>query len=295
MNNDFEEYGTCPDGITDLTNCTGWTRPTSGTSDYFNSCAINPVVGVPSSFSGNCPAFSGNAYVGCLFYGTTAGDFLWWEYVQGQTIAPLEEGKVYKLSMEISLAGMSDAALNEIGAYFSPSPVSVLTTQPLDVVPQCTFYNANYYTAIGSWMHVETYFVAQGGEQYLTIGNFKGLATTDLLIFNEPETAATIYMLIDNVALTEVPQPEPKPAEPETPNVFTPNSDGTNDVWKLPFTGNGTQTVSILNRWGQQVYSAPLTNFAWDGKTPSGLSCNEGAYFYRISETNISGFFELIR
>lgn len=69
------------------------------------------------------------------------------------------------------------------------------------------------------------------------------------------------------------------------PNVFTPNYDDINDVWrvKLPYS-NTFQGLYIYNRWGTPVYildnNAKIKNVFWDGHTTSGIECADGIYFY---------------
>lgn len=62
------------------------------------------------------------------------------------------------------------------------------------------------------------------------------------------------------------------------PNVFTPNGDGTNEVFEVKnlsfFRGSRLQ---VFNRWGQEVYGNDDYKNNWDG---SGLS--EGTYFFLL-------------
>ena len=86
------------------------------------------------------------------------------------------------------------------------------------------------------------------------------------------------------------------------PNVFTPNGDGSNDI----FTVEGTNLVSvegqIFNRWGQKMFSWDNVKGSWDGRTPSGSIVPDGTYFYIIvalggdgTEYLEKGAFSLIR
>ena len=71
------------------------------------------------------------------------------------------------------------------------------------------------------------------------------------------------------------------------PNVFTPNGDGSNDVFFLK-TANLTEvTAFIFDRWGNKVYEVTSStgNIAWDGKNISGKECPAGVYFYIIKAT----------
>lgn len=73
------------------------------------------------------------------------------------------------------------------------------------------------------------------------------------------------------------------------PNVFTPNGDGSNDI----FTVDGTNLVSvnceIFNRWGQKMYSWDNVNGSWDGRTTAGAVVPDGTYFYIINAEGVDG------
>ncbi len=308
VNGDFEEYSSCPAGFSDpfqnpkeIEKCIGWKAPTFGTSDYYNVCASNPNISIPTNLFGEQSSFNGNGYLGGYFTNYTWGagtdgysGIMWWEYVQGRLSGSLEQGKIYKFSMEVSLAEGSDLMITEIGAYFSNTPISSPNTAALTVIPQCIFYEPNYFSDTLNWVHLETYFMASGGEQYLTIGNFKDDVGTDTLRrFDLSPNALNpfmTYFYIDDVILTDF------SSELPTGNIFTPNNDGVNDLWKLPVSGElGTKKVSILNRWGNLIFEGDLNGFTWDGKTKDSSECSDGTYFYRVSDTTLAGFIELIR
>lgn len=67
--------------------------------------------------------------------------------------------------------------------------------------------------------------------------------------------------------------------EAEVPNVFTPNGDGVNDVFRIP----GAESLrefncEIYNRWGRKVYEWSNPDDGWDG---DGYS--DGVYFYIVT------------
>ena len=70
----------------------------------------------------------------------------------------------------------------------------------------------------------------------------------------------------------------------EIPNVFTPNGDGINDVFKINLSGGSLSNfnISIYDRWGLLVFTSPNINNKWDGRTTSGLKVVSGTYFYVI-------------
>jgi gliding motility-associated-like protein len=68
----------------------------------------------------------------------------------------------------------------------------------------------------------------------------------------------------------------------ELPNVFTPNSDNQNDVFK-PFAGYRFVTyieLQIFNRWGNLVFNTTNPAINWNGQDTSGNELASGTYFY---------------
>lgn len=115
--------------------------------------------------------------------------------------------------------------------------------------------------------------------------------------YNYPDDVGGIYevvLVVTNGAcadtaktLITIVAPDP---EYEIPNVFTPNNDGQNDVFKLLNVINVIKIdVVILNRWGNVVYESNEVNFEWNGKVKNvGEECSEGVYFYKISFTGLN-------
>ena len=66
------------------------------------------------------------------------------------------------------------------------------------------------------------------------------------------------------------------------PNAFTPNSDGKNDTWRIPFLDPLLDaSVNVYNRFGQVVYHAEGKTVDWDGMF-NGLPQPSGTYVYYI-------------
>jgi gliding motility-associated-like protein len=73
------------------------------------------------------------------------------------------------------------------------------------------------------------------------------------------------------------------------PNIFTPNSDGINDVFYLESTNTVNIELIILNRWGNVLYESSSINPAWDGTSINGVKATEGTYFYKYTATGPGG------
>ncbi len=65
------------------------------------------------------------------------------------------------------------------------------------------------------------------------------------------------------------------------PNVFTPNGDFVNDVFKVRACGVYEYEIQIFNRYGETVFSSNSMTLNWDGRINS-RSVNAGTFFYKI-------------
>ena len=86
------------------------------------------------------------------------------------------------------------------------------------------------------------------------------------------------------------------------PNVFTPNADGSNEIFMISTENMQSIELLIVNRWGNLMATIDDLNAGWDGITPGGSEAKEGVYFYRYSATGLDGsewvghgFFSLVR
>jgi OOP family OmpA-OmpF porin len=296
-NGDFELYSSCPltesggtQPIKEVTKCSGWDIATWGTSDYFNSCSNNftyQPVGVPKNLVGYQNAYSGEGYTGGFFYlmgYTTNGHYR--EYIQGSLINTLQTGKKYNFSLQLSLANSSALSIKYIGIVFSNSKIQQLNTwKPLTNTPDISFTSPTFYNDSLNWVMLSGSYIANGTENYLTIGNFTDSLGTDtfrLLPFDSDAPDFSSYYYIDDVKLYEFDSViTTQVCSDYLPNVFTPNADSINDILKFTICTKIIKTT-IYNRWGNLVFETDKQNRSWDGRTTSGEPCVEGNYFYII-------------
>lgn len=305
-NGDFELYDTCPVSVStpssyQLNTCIGWYSPTYATSDYFNTCAPWPV-SVPINIQGIRTPYSGNAYCGVLVEkgGLPLTTYGWWvEYVQSQLINSLKPMYEYEFTCYVSFSKMaSEYSYWKFGAHFSPFPITKADAKPfINVAPQALNTSGNYLNDTVNWVEIKQKFIATGGEKFVTIGFFIDTMDVDTLRFNQnwqiDPNNHTTYYYIDNCSLLEI-------GPFEQPNVFSPNGDGINDLWK-PKNRNDNDIVKIYDRWGLLVSELTAKDQGWDGRTTSGSECNAGTYYFVIlnnskKESNTQkGFIQLVR
>ena len=68
----------------------------------------------------------------------------------------------------------------------------------------------------------------------------------------------------------------------DVPNVFTPNGDGKNDIFKVKALSLESFQGVILNRWGRKIYEWNDPSEGWDGRI-GGKYASPGTYFYVIT------------
>ena len=66
-----------------------------------------------------------------------------------------------------------------------------------------------------------------------------------------------------------------------SPNAFSPDGDGINDLFKVSGQGMSDFQIEIYNRWGQMVYKSIDLSNGWDG-TFKGKNLPTGTYVYKI-------------
>lgn len=134
------------------------------------------------------------------------------------------------------------------------------TDVPLTITTQ---YNGlpNYNWSNGA--NTPNITISTGGQYWLTVNYKCGTLNSNTITVTDcpPDTSLSIWI----------------------PNSFTPNLDGTNDVWKPVYINQDITELYIYNRWGQKIFSGNLNNnYAWDGMY-NNQPCEQGVYAYIIT------------
>lgn len=68
------------------------------------------------------------------------------------------------------------------------------------------------------------------------------------------------------------------------PNIFTPNDDGVNETFRIPFPYNTCiqYNINIFNRWGDMVYNMHNNSQDFSGHSQNGTYLPEGVYYYTL-------------
>lgn len=200
-NGDFETYSSCPNGPAQTNLATPWYDPTGATSDYFNACANQSMVGVPAQgiylFQ---PSRSGEGYAG--FYALQPFGTNYREYLQIKLTDSLKNNNCYRVCFYINLANYSRYATNNVGAYLSTNAITVSSPNPYNINPHILSLGNPVINDTINWIKIEGNYQANGGENYLTIGNFYNDTNSIYQIEDTTNfSSSSAYYYIDDVSV----------------------------------------------------------------------------------------------
>ncbi len=146
-------------------------------------------------------AYMGECYVGFRFRKN------YQEYIQVRLAEPLHRGTIYEFTMHLRLAFWSNASLRSFGAVFTKAGYrgqkDAIKSMMVDTMcPKDFALNNNY-----EWMTLHGYYKSDGGEKFITIGNFAAVVQKDMLRLRQiglrPRES---YYFVDDIELRIAPQ-----------------------------------------------------------------------------------------
>lgn len=149
---------------------TGWVSPTGVRADLFTPASKIPEIGTPDNAYGTEAPAEGKNYAGIVTY--SYNDKQPRSYVMAKFSTPLKKGMTYCVSFNVSLAELSKYASNQIGAHISKR--SFGTEEKVSIIEKTHVLQSEnkVFNALYGWDKVCGVYVAEGGEKYITIGNF---------------------------------------------------------------------------------------------------------------------------
>ena len=210
-NPSFETISNCADTVSPIAASSiinPWIAPTAGGAESYNAaCGVGCTgMGTPCNIIAYQPTHTGVGYAGIL---AGIGNIITGldnerGYIQVQLTTPLTAGQDYCVEFYASLANNPIAdvtAINSLGAYLSTNALASTNINNLNVTPQIV--SSSFVTDTLGWTLIKGTFTAAGGEQYITIGNFKNGATTQTQVIGTPLSGILFsYYFIDDVSVT---------------------------------------------------------------------------------------------
>jgi hypothetical protein len=278
-NYSFDQYSVCPTTIENARSDKPdfWYKPDLRGARYFNACAngfANNHNGMPINFLGGGYNFqyakTGNGYILMFYYnGMDARN-----YIQVKLIDSLRQGKCYYAEYYVNSQNSINLACNNQAMLFTNNPVYVDTAalQPVYLLPaNPQIQNPYIITDTVNWVKVGGVFTAQGGEQYLTLGNFKNNAQTQIQQIQTTGYYGAAYYLEDVIVIPL-------------------------DSITLKADAGADRTINLGDSTFIGSYLTGLTNVNWFNSTGnviatnvSGLFVKPAASTFYVVEQNICG------
>lgn len=284
-NPSFEEYTECPIGSGRIVNAYPWynARPSC---DYYHECGTNGA-GVPISQGGGGYARSGQAYAGFKVWCINDVSGIHREILGVELLGPLVEGETYRVELFLSMLDSVWYASKNVGVYFSVEQPYNHMDSIESYQPQVRYEGEEFLTGKEGWMQIAGTFVAQGGERFLSIGNFDRYEDTEVLFVSGggiPPWHSAVYWscaeyFIDDVSV--VPDSITSVQEVvdlESSYKLYPNPNTGEFTLSLNMDDHSVATMTVWNISGQQVHTQQLTN----GSNTINLNVAEGLYLYRV-------------
>lgn len=205
-NGDFNNLSLCPDDHGQIERAVDWRNPSDGSTDVYNRCAgAGPCITcVPNFlFSGFQEPVSGDGYAGMFTTWLINGNPIdYREYLQTELTSALIAGRAYQFTMYVSILDGNETASSAPQVHFSTNAFTRNNTRGFyDLTPQIDFDTV--VTDLENWVELSACYVAQGGERFMTIGNFRDNTETILQDLG-PNEEVNPYYLLDDISLVSL-------------------------------------------------------------------------------------------
>jgi hypothetical protein len=173
LNPSFEDKVQCPISFSNINDAVGWTSATAATPEYCHSCSFNSSTTVPNNSSGYQKPRTGDAYAAIWTYLQSTQIK---EYILGKLLSPLVAGQCYNVSFFFSPSGGggAEAVHTNVGLQFSNDSLVAPHNTELAYIPGYTIEDTNCIDTVNyiDWIEVSGIYIANGGEEFITIGVF---------------------------------------------------------------------------------------------------------------------------
>ena len=204
----FESKKFCPSDYNQqrLRTLAHWEQPTEGTPDHFASCSGS--VGVPINRFGKELGLDGEAYGGLVVF--SRAKWRYREYLTTELKRSLAPKEWVCVSFWYSAAEQAGVVADGIGALLSAEKPKGEQDYILDYIPQMVNPAGHFLETTKGWVNLSDAIQAEGGERWLTLGNFDAKGMTRLALSADAPKDATdwAYVYLDAVEVVPVERPE---------------------------------------------------------------------------------------
>jgi outer membrane protein OmpA-like peptidoglycan-associated protein len=170
-NGSFESTDGKAKKLSMIESATGWTSSTGARADLYVPGKVAEI-NVPENIYGKEEAREGSNYAGIVAF--SYGNKIPRTYLTAKLAAPLKKGMKYCVKFYVSLAEASKYASNNIGVNFAKKPFATEDKATIkDVAHVLSSENdTKRINQTYAWYQICNVYEAEGGEKFITIGNF---------------------------------------------------------------------------------------------------------------------------
>jgi hypothetical protein len=238
---------------------------------------------VPYNQFGYQNSNSGNAYAGVICY---IGNTFDREYLEVQLINSLVANQTYYVQLYVSLSDTMQFAIENVGALFTDTlfdPFPAPTYNWVTGTPQIENAPGYMLNDKTNWVAITGSFVANGGEKFMTIGNFRTEAQTVSQYFGDPDpNTYGSYYYIDDVYVGTTPAISIHEEERQDRliNLYPNPNNGTMQLDSyLTNTESGTFTIYDSNGSKLKTYQLKPES---ESVFINALNLRAGIYYYEV-------------
>jgi hypothetical protein len=297
-NPSFENFIICPN-TDDIENAPPWFNPTGPytSPNLFNSCAPqwpSSNFGVPLNGWGFQEPRTGNGYAGgIIVYDEVSPPER--EYISVKLNSPLIALSTYCIRFYVSVCYLhslpngymgSRYAIDRIGAYISDTIIQLNTNYIIPVIPQIQNPTGNILSDTLNWMLISGTYNANGGEQYITIGNFYPESNTNKIqISDSSNLSFGSFYYIDDVYVIDCNDTLGISENDDTNNLI--------NVYPNPASIELTIDITMTNKYFFELYDlfgakrkAVTLDCGSQTKNINLTDIDNGLYFYSVVDRN---------
>lgn len=269
-NGSFENYGDCVTSAGQITNTLNWFPHTPNcTPDHYHACAFPGPLGVPTMDDTIYP-YDGDGMARIYLYSSFGREF-----ISTRLLDPLQAGHEYIFSIQIRLFSNDLIMCGSIGAHLSQDSLTgfLSTCEEIPLSPQMDRDSSLIMDQEGIWYNWTDTMMAAGGEEWITIGNFRDNPSTPMT----GTPFGTALYLVDDISLVEI-----VTVGVEDPQIeFSISPNPAKEVVRFQIEGNHeAASLSLLNSIGQEVINHQLSTSTFELDV---RDLPKGIYFARLS------------
>lgn len=205
INGSFEELSDKPRNPGEVFLAKPWTGGTQAMPDIYSPSAKDDAIDAPDNAYGSQKPKDGKNYAGILMYSNREAEPR--SYLTQKMKYPMLAGEYYCVKFHISFADLSKYAINNIGCYISHDSVGSETDLMLSYKPQVIHSTNRIFEKQWDWEDICRIYIAEGGEQFITIGNFESQEGTQTQSVKRPREFTQTqlrdgYYFIDHITVT---------------------------------------------------------------------------------------------